>query len=218
MKLSNRTVEILKNYSDINMSLFIEPGNILRTVSPSKTILASATVEEEFDNGFGIYDLKEFLGALSLIENPEVNLGDRSLTISSASSSLQYQYAAKELIVTPPAKDLPVPDSNVSFVLLREALKKVMNAARTLSLPNVVVKAGDGKISLQASDVKNTLGNVYNEIVSEEYGGPETESVFSVDNMRLMMLNYKVTIGDRYGSFVSEESSVNYFIATEASK
>ena len=40
MKLSNRTVEILKNYSDINMSLFIEPGNILRTVSPSKTILA----------------------------------------------------------------------------------------------------------------------------------------------------------------------------------
>jgi hypothetical protein len=218
MKLSNRTVEILKNYSDINMSLFIEPGNILRTVSPSKTILASATVEEEFDNGFGIYDLKEFLGALSLIENPEVNLGDRSLTISSASSSLQYQYAAKELIVTPPAKDLPVPDSNVSFVLLREALKKVMNAARTLSLPNVVVKAGDGKISLQASDVKNTLGNVYNEIVSEEYGGPETESVFSVDNMRLMMLNYKVTIGDRYGSFVSEDSSLNYFIATEASK
>ena len=218
MKLSNRTVEILKNYSDINMSLFIEPGNILRTVSPSKTILASATVEEEFDNGFGIYDLKEFLGALSLIENPEVSLGDRSLTISSASSSLQYQYAAKELIVTPPAKDLPIPDSNVSFPLRREALKKVMNAARTLSLPNVVVRAGDGKISLQASDVKNTLGNVYNEIVSEEYDGPEIESVFSVDNMRLMMLNYKVTIGDRYGSFVSEESSVNYFIATEASK
>lgn len=218
MKLSNRTVEILKNYSDINMSLYIEHGNILRTVSPSKTILASATVEEEFDNGFGIYDLKEFLGALSLIENPEVSLGDCSLTISSASSSLQYQYAAKELIVTPPAKDLPIPDSNVSFPLRREALKKVMNAARTLSLPNVVVKAGDGKISLQASDVKNTLGNVYNEIVSEEYDGPEIESVFSVDNMRLMMLNYKVTIGDRYGSFVSEESSVNYFIATEASK
>jgi hypothetical protein len=218
MKLSNRTVEILKNYSDINMSLYIEPGNKLRTVSPSKTILASATVEEEFDNGFGIYDLKEFLGALSLIENPEVSLGDRSLTISSASSSLQYQYAAKELIVTPPAKDLPIPDSNVSFPLRREALKKVMNAARTLSLPNVVVRAGDGKISLQASDVKNTLGNVYNEIVSEEYDGPEIESVFSVDNMRLMMLNYKVTIGDRYGSFVSEESSVNYFIATEASK
>ena len=218
MKLSNRTVEILKNYSDINMSLYIEHGNKLRTVSPSKTILASATVEEEFDNGFGIYDLKEFLGALSLIENPEVSLGDRSLTISSASSSLQYQYAAKELIVTPPAKDLPIPDSNVSFPLRREALKKVMNAARTLSLPNVVVRAGDGKISLQASDVKNTLGNVYNEIVSEEYDGPEIESVFSVDNMRLMMLNYKVTIGDRYGSFVSEESSVNYFIATEASK
>lgn len=218
MKLSNRTVEILKNYSDINMSLYIEPGNILRTISPSKTILASATVEEEFDNGFGIYDLKEFLGALSLIENPEVSLGDRSLTISSASSSLQYQYAAKELIVTPPAEDLPIPDSNVSFALRREALKKVMNAARTLSLPNVVVKADDGKISLQASDVKNTLGNVYNEIVSEEYDGPEMESIFSVDNMRLMMLNYKVTIGDRYGSFVSEESSVNYFIATEASK
>jgi len=218
MKLSNRTVEILKNYSDINMSLYLDAGNKLRTVSPSKTILASAELEEEFETGFGVYDLKEFLGALSLVEDPNVSLGEHSLTITNASSSLEYQYAAKELIVTPPEKDLPIPDSNVSFTLRKEALKKVMNAARTLSLPNVVVKAGDGKILLQASDVKNSLGNVYNENVSEDYDGPDSESVFSVDNMRMMMLNFEVTIGDRYGAFVSGESKVNYFIATEAKK
>ena len=218
MKLSNRTVEILKNYSEINMSLYIEPGNKLRTVSPSKTILASTEIEEDFENGFGIYDLKEFLGALSLVEEPDFSFNDHSLTMSNTSSSLKYQYAAKDLIVTPPEKDLPVPDSNVTFTLRREALKKVMNAARTLSLPNIVVKAEDGKILLQATDVKNNVGNVYNELVNEDYDGPASENIFSVDNMRLMMLNYTVTIGDRYGAFVSEESRVNYFIATESKK
>lgn len=218
MQLSNRTIEILKNYSEINMSLFFDEGSKLRTVSASKTILASAEIEETIEKGFGIYDLKEFLGALSLVEKPEIDLGDNSLTISNSSSSVGYHFADKSLIVTPPAKDLPVPESNVTFMLRKEALKKVMSAANTLSLPNIVVRAADGKIEMLASDIKNNLSNNYKEIVSEDYDGPETESVFSVDNLRLLMLNYQVTIGDRYGSFVSDESKIIYFITTENNK
>jgi hypothetical protein len=214
MKLSTRTIEVLRNFADINMSIWVDEGNKLRTVSASKTVLASAEVSEEFDTPFGIYDLKEFLSALGLVEDAEIEFGDSSLKLKNASSSLGYRYASKELIVTPPAKDLPVPESNVTFKLGKESLKKVMQAARVLMRPNIVVKAEGGEIVLIATDVKNSLTNTYSETVSSDYGGPDVESVISVDNMKMMMLNY-VTVGDRYVAFVSEESGTKYFIATE---
>ena len=49
MNLSKRTQAILKNFAGINQSIVIKPGNILETVSNTKDILASATIEETFE-------------------------------------------------------------------------------------------------------------------------------------------------------------------------
>ena len=48
MKLSKHTLSMLKNFSDINMSIEIKEGNILRTVSVQKNILAQAELEDSF--------------------------------------------------------------------------------------------------------------------------------------------------------------------------
>jgi hypothetical protein len=48
MKISESTFEVLKNFSTINPSLSFKTGNVLRTVSPQKNILASAVVSESF--------------------------------------------------------------------------------------------------------------------------------------------------------------------------
>ena len=48
MKLSKHTLNMLKNFSDINMSIEIKEGNILRTVSVQKNILAQAELEDSF--------------------------------------------------------------------------------------------------------------------------------------------------------------------------
>ena len=54
MKISTNTVNILKNFAKINPSIFIQEGNTLKTMSPSKTIMAKATVDTEFPKRFAI--------------------------------------------------------------------------------------------------------------------------------------------------------------------
>ena len=61
MELSSQTLQVLNNFASVNSNIVIHTGNVLRTVSESKTILARAEIEEEFPKGFGIYELNEFL-------------------------------------------------------------------------------------------------------------------------------------------------------------
>ena len=62
MKVSERTINLLKNYANINQSIEFREGNVLKTVSPLNTILASVEVEEVFSRTFPIYELSRYLG------------------------------------------------------------------------------------------------------------------------------------------------------------
>jgi hypothetical protein len=70
MKLSTETISVLKNFSTINANLMVKAGSSLSTMSAMKNIVAKADVSEEFPSDFAIYDLNEFLSALSLFGNP----------------------------------------------------------------------------------------------------------------------------------------------------
>ena len=83
MKLDNRTVQVLKNFSTINPSLLFTKGKTLTTVSPSKTTMARAVIGEEIPSSFAIYELSRFLGVVSLFESPTLDIGDSSMTINS---------------------------------------------------------------------------------------------------------------------------------------
>ena len=65
MKLSNETVDVLKNFSTINQNILVKEGTKLRTMSTMKNILGEAVIPESFIKEFGIYDLNEFLGVLT---------------------------------------------------------------------------------------------------------------------------------------------------------
>ena len=83
MKLSIETKEILKNFSTINQNLVIKEGSKISTMSAMKNIIANATVTENFPKEFAIYDLNEFLAALSLFTKPELDFKDDYVMIDS---------------------------------------------------------------------------------------------------------------------------------------
>ena len=64
MKLSDKTLVILKNFAGINNSILVKRGDNLRTISLAKNILAEANINEEFPRDFAIYDLNQFLKTL----------------------------------------------------------------------------------------------------------------------------------------------------------
>ena len=72
MKLSENTLNILKNFAGINNSILVKQGNRLRTISVAKNILAEAEVKEDFERDFAIYDLNQFSNGLNLHQDPEL--------------------------------------------------------------------------------------------------------------------------------------------------
>ena len=139
MKLSYGTVTVLKTFSTINENLVIKPGNKISTMSAMKNIVAKALVEEEFSKEFAIYDLNEFLAALSLFDNPDLDFQDDFVVISDG-AHLKYWYSDPS-VVTTPMKDVTMPESEVSFTLESNMISDVQKAAAVIGAPDMVLEA-----------------------------------------------------------------------------
>jgi len=100
IKISSDTINILKNFASINSNLHVKQGKTITTVSPSMTILAEATVAEEFDTEFGIWDMAKFLSTVSLFKDAEFEFNENFVTVSSTGSkaSVKYFYSDPQLL------------------------------------------------------------------------------------------------------------------------
>ena len=117
MKINQSTQDILKNFSEINTNILIKPGSELNTISTMKNILAKATINDNFDREFGIYDLNEFLGLLSIMSDPELTFNDTDVTVSDSDNESRpdkFRYADTDYIVKP-EKDIEMPESEINF-------------------------------------------------------------------------------------------------------
>ena len=168
MKLSDNTFDVLKNFSTINPSISVKAGNVLRTVSEQKNILAQAVVNESFSIPFAVYDLSQFLGLTSLFEDEDYDFGSSSVTISEGKNKSRYTYTDPSMVTTPPDKNLDLPSVEVEFDLSFDDLKKVVNAANQLGLPEVVVRGADGAVVLVATDTKNPTSNEFSQDLGVE--------------------------------------------------
>lgn len=217
MKLSVKTFQLLKNFSSINQSIYFTQGNKIRTISPMKTIMAEAEVQEMFPRDFGIYDLNQFLGVLSLFEEPDLDFDTHYLTISSEDKAKSdYFYADKSMIVVPPEKQLELPDTPINFTVSDKVIKGVLQAANVLQLPEIVVKGDGDNISIRAMNTKNTTSNSFHYNVGVT--SKEFDMVFKVENLKLLLGSYDITISSKgISQFVSTDGNLSYTIVNEAS-
>ncbi len=98
MQISNDTIQVLKNFATINSNLMIRKGKRLATISTAKNIFAKAEVAEEFPVELAIYDLNSLLALLTLMENQNVEFGEKSLTISKDNGKFEYFYASQNIL------------------------------------------------------------------------------------------------------------------------
>ena len=134
MKLSDKTLTLLKNFSSINQSILFKKGSSLKTISVMKNILAEATIEEDLPTDFGIYDLNQFLNGLGLHQNPDLDFQNEGhVVIKEGKSRTKYFFADPQVIVTPPDKEITLTSEDVSFELSTSHLDKLLKAAVDLS-------------------------------------------------------------------------------------
>ena len=221
MKLSKHTLNMLKNFSDINMSIEIKKGNILRTVSVQKNILAQAELEEEFPQDFAIYELNRFLGAVSLFDDPEFQFNGKSANIGTNTHSVDYVYCDPSMIVTPPENNITFPDPEVKFKLSQDALSQIMKASNVLGTPEIAVEGGPApadSIRIKALDVNNDSTDTFKIVLDESYSGDKFRFVFKTENMKMIPGNYDVEISSKgISHFSLQGQKLQYWIATESS-
>ncbi len=215
MKLSDKTLTLLKNFSSINQSILFKQGSSLKTISVMKNILAEATIDEDLPTDFGIYDLNQFLNGLGLHQNPDLDFENQGhVVIREGKSRTKYFFADPQVIVTPPEKEIKLATEDVSFVLSTSHLDKLLKAAAIYQLTDLAVVGGDGVVKIVVRDKKNDTSNDFSIVVGE------TESTFSfnfkVENIKILPGTYDVVVSRNLLSrFTCRDYDLKYYIALE---
>ena len=215
MKLSDKTISVLKNFSSINQSILFKEGSKLRTISVMKNILAEATISEEFMKDFGIYDLNQFLNGLSLHQSPELDFqNDGYVVIREGRSRSKYFFADPNVIVTPPEKAIQLPSEDVQFELSTDQLDKLLKASAVYQLPDLSAIGEAGVVKLVVRDKKNDTSNDYAVVVGET--DKEFSFNFKVENIKVLPGTYEVVVSQKLLSrFTSKNHDLTYYIALE---
>ena len=212
MKLSKETVGLIKNFAGINSNLLLKAGNKLATISAQKNVMADAVVTETFPD-FGIYDLNEFLGAMSLFEDPELTFSDKWVTIEQGGNSIKY-FAADASVLTAPQKAITFPDAEIEFNMSSNMLSMIQRTASVLRASDVSIVGDGSTISVVVGDKKNATGNSYNSSVGS------TDKKFKVnlkvENLKMIPGDYAVSVSSKKISRFKGAGDLVYYVAVEA--
>ena len=217
MKLTDRTKDILANFSSLNDNILIEEGNVLKTMNVTRNVFARAELtDNDFDHEVPIYSLSEFLKALGLFNDPELTFGDRAISIRDENSLGEYTYAEKATLCYP-TKDLKFPEADVSFDLPHEKLTKALNAAKSLSLPNITLVAKDGKLLLRAHNAENKSSNKFDVVLGDST--EEFSLQFKIEHLKMLAIDYRVDASFKgIARFRNEEEKIEYMVGLTANK
>ena len=213
MKLTNETISVLKNFSTINANLMVKVGSSLSTMSAMKNIVAKADVAEEFLSDFAIYDLNEFLSALSLFGKPDLEFDNDFVIITEegTSKSLKYWFSDPS-VVTTPSKEISMPSTELTFNLSSDTLNEITKAAAVIGVPDMALAGG----KLMVTDKKNSTANAYETSLDVGDVAAEYKFWFKVENLKVMPGAYDVEVSSKKIShFTNTKLGVQYWIALE---
>lgn len=193
MRLSQKTLQILKNFATINESLVFTEGNVLRTVSHSGTVMARAMIDVHIPDTFGIYRLADFLSAIAMMDDPELECTRNAVVMKSGKQMFRYVCSDPSMLKAPPQQEVVLPSKDVKFTMTSEAYSKIQKALGVMRAPEMLIRGDGSVISLEATDLSK--GPSSSNYVLEV---GETDLCFTMvlasENLKMMQGDYTVEI------------------------
>lgn len=217
MKLSEKTINVLKNFSSINQSIQIKKGKTLKTISPLRTIFVEATIDEDFTEEFALYDLNKLLAKVSLYKDAELGFGTDKVTIKDKNKSDYIKYCSPKVIVVPPEKSISLGAADCSFSLSKEDLDWMRKSAGISGSPNFVFESDGEVVNFIATDIKDDAADQSKIEIAKAEDGKKFKVVMKVENFKLIDGSYDVSIAKKgLALFKHKEQNISYYIAIEA--
>jgi hypothetical protein len=214
MKISKSTLNVLKNFTNINQVFAFKKGSTLLTMSEGKNLVAEAQVAETFDTDFGIYNLSEFMGVISLLDDPDFAFTDPFVTISSGKSKIKF--GSTDLsILSIPKKSISFESQGVdelmSFDMSEELYSQIVKTSAVLHAPDIWIVGEKNSLTIEINDVKNPTSNTF----SVDLG--ETKHVFKahikIDTLKFIQSAYTVSLAPGMIRFASP--TITYHVKLE---
>jgi len=213
MNISANTVTVLKNFHSINPSIVIKEGNVLETISSTKTIKAKAVVNTTFPRRFAMYDLNKLISMISFYENPQLRFEDNSVVVFDGTEQTVIPYSDESTIIKVPEKEIKLPSIDVSVKITNDNIKKVEKALGLLSVPEIFISGDGNTVYLQAADSKNPSSYSHSIPVGET--DKTFRAIFKAENIKVLPGDYNVEICSK-GISRFFNDNLEYFIAVES--
>lgn len=222
MKIDTNTLKTLQNFASINPNIVFKEGEtVVKTISEQKNIMAEAPLNTPFDSTFGIYDLNEFLSALALVNEPDIEVDGNVVRITSQKSKDGIEYiCANQSILTHPSKSINDPEYEVSVNLGVDEINQLKKASSVLGYDHLILEkeSGTAEIIAKVCDPQNSSSNVYKKVVAtlDQPTDVSFSFVFLIDNLKLIPGDYKVSLSSKLISkWTNDLAKTSYWIAIE---
>lgn len=215
MKLTEKALSALKNFSSINESLYVRKGNKQSTIDTDEAIIAEIELPDSFPKDFGIYDLSMFLSNFTTLNNPELTFDEKFLTMNDGTIALRFFYCSPNLLKTPPEEALTLDNPDVSFSLPQDKFQKLMKISTLNSLSTLTVIGENQKLTLQTHEAADDTSNVA-KIELGDYTGDDFKVSFNTENLKMIPDDYNVGVNlEGFALFENVSKTTKYFIATQ---
>lgn len=219
MQLNQNTIKVLSNFATIQDNLVVKAGKNIMTMAEARNIIASATLDQEFPEDFGVYNLSEFLSAVSLLNEPSIKFNEEymQLTDSVGKTKIKYLYADASILTTPPNEPkITEADFDVHFTLDETTLTQLRRAAQTLEFDFLIIEPSDDNVKLSLYDPKNPTSNSYSVEIPGDVGSDPFKFIIEVPHLKMMPSSYDVAISRKLLSrfvTVNGDLTLKYYIA-----
>lgn len=213
MKFSDKTLTVLKNFASINPSLIFKPGQQLKTISPQKTVVAIATIDDVIPSAACVYDISRFLSVYGLYSDPSITFEEKSFLIAQGKQRTKYVFADPSMVIAPPDRDLKLASEDVRVKVQWNDLQTVIKASGVLQLPEIAFQGADGMCTLRAVDSSNPTADTFGIEL-----GPTSDTflmIIKTEYFKLIPNDYQVTLSSK-GISLFEAPDIRYYIAIES--
>lgn len=147
MNITKEILEILKNFSQIKSSINFVAGNVIKTKNEDASFYASSEIAENFPIDFSIYDLSQFIRALSLFDESEIEFKDTHMVIKNKNGKGKINYTYTNPIMISSAVDYTknpkFKNLVCEFELSNETFKQLLKAGQVFGIETLIFKAKD---------------------------------------------------------------------------
>lgn len=214
MQLTKETLDILRNFASINSNFYYSGNKTLTTRTVSKQVFAEAKITEDIPQEFGVYNLSEFLGVVSMFSQPEIEFNDSYAIVRQDNNSVRYVFSDKDMLDVPD-KQIKMPPTVVDFQLTEENIKALIKASSVLSLTDIEIKGDGEKITVSTVNTQNPSSNTF----AIEVGDTDISftAYLKIENLKLIAAGiYDVGISDKkIAQFKHHTGNYTMYIALE---